>query len=175
MASVSTTSTTHPSTPSHVIKAKKARAEARRKELLAHKATEKAECDAWNAEADMIEAALNAGQPKHGQVNVFYMNDGDVNKATFRQRVLVFQTEVVDFGFEERIRVKFQGVVFRSPDPMRRRMTRRERVFNRLIALRRLRDNPRILNTRAPTAWNAEAYNAIRKAVRKDVFKGLTK
>lgn len=137
--------------------------EAKRREADAHKVAERAMYDAWIAEANIIRTALDDGKAKHCRVMMFNMNDAK------RERILTFQLGEVRDG---KIVVSFQGVVGRLKYP-RCHLSKNQRAFNRLIALRRLRDFPRTFTIDVPETWNTLAYDRVREHIRKGIFGGL--
>lgn len=136
--------------------------EAKHREVQAHKAAQKAYYEAWNAEAGSIRAKLNDGKAKHSKVMMFNMNDAK------RERILTFQLGDV---YDGKIVVSFQGVVGLLEGT--RSLSKKERAFNRLIALRRLRDSPRTFFIDIPETWNASAFDCVRERIRKGIFGGL--
>jgi len=91
-----------------------------------------------------------------------------------RERVLTFQLGEVMHGEdgEKKISVSFQGVVGRL-ESAGHHLSKNQRAFNRLIALRRLRDSPRSFSIDIPEMWNASAYDLVRERIRKGIFEGL--
>jgi len=142
--------------------------EAKQREAAAHKAAERALYMAWVTEAYAIRTTLNDGKDKHRQVMMFKMDDEK------RERVLTFQLGEVMNGEdgEKKISVSFQGVIGRL-EGTQRHMSKNQRAFNRLIALRRLRDSPRSFSIDIPEVWNASAYDLVRERIRKGIFEGL--
>lgn len=137
--------------------------EAKQREADAHKAAQRVMYEAWAQEAETIRTALDDGKAKHCRVMTFNMNDDK------RQRILTFQLGEVT---GDKIVVSFQGVVGRL-EGTQRHMTKNQRAFNRLIALRRLRDSPRSFTIDVPETWNTPAYDRVREHIRKGIFGGL--
>jgi len=147
--------------------------QAKRFEAQAHKATLETEYRGWMVASQAIQDMLNEGKDRHQRVMIFNMND-KLDSRSYRERILVFYLgeEYSPDGTNTYIKVNYQGAVYKG-EGSRRHMTKRQRAFNRMIALRRLATSPRTLPVPKPEAWNVAGYDTIRNAIRRAIFDGL--
>jgi len=143
---------------------------AKKFEQQAHKARLSTEYRGWFEAARSIQDTMNEGRDKHKRVMVFNMNDKP-GSLSYRERILVFQ--LGDESDDGKISVNFQGAVYKG-EGSQRKMSKRDRCFNRLLALRRLSTKPKSMKVLKPDVWNVDGYNTIRTAIRKAIFSGLS-
>lgn len=147
--------------------------QAKRFEAQAHQARLETEYRGWMVASQAIQDGLDEGKEKHQRVMIFNMNDKP-NSRSYRERILLFQIveEGTVDGTNTYVKVNYQGTVYKG-EGAKRHMTKRQRAFNRLVAMRRLATSPRTLTVPKPEAWNVAGYDTIRNAIRRAIYDGL--